>query len=220
MNRSQNGVPGTTTQSSKKGIEIQDELGRIVLVGKGLMEDWRKMQDTLRAEMEKQQDIVDSSLRAENFSFIQRNNTMEKKKTELLNKLNRDYEHLQMEEAEQKDENQQQMNKLEINHNACKEELQDLYEKKLEYEQEQFRKLKEAQNETKIEFENEIKRLNDRHDADVEELLNDFTVRLQDVQGMYEDSKKVADDLKMKNEEKLTSQEQDQLHEITELTRE
>lgn len=37
---------------------------------------------------------------------------------------------------------------------------------------------------------------------------------------MYEDSKKVADDLKMKNEEKLTSQEQDQLHEITELTRE
>ena len=81
------------------------------------------MQDTLRAEMEKQQDIVDSSLRAENFSFIQRNNTMEKKKTELLNKLNRDYEHLQMEEAEQKDENQQQMNKLEINHNACKEEL-------------------------------------------------------------------------------------------------
>ena len=70
MNRSQNGVPGTTTQLSKKGIEIQDELGRIVLVGKGLMEDWRKMQDTLRAEMEKQQDIVDSSLRAENFSFI------------------------------------------------------------------------------------------------------------------------------------------------------
>ena len=37
---------------------------------------------------------------------------------------------------------------------------------------------------------------------------------------MYEDSKKVADDLKMKNEEKLTSQEKDQLHEITELTEE
>ena len=48
-----------------------------------------------------------------------------------------------MEEAEQKDENQQQMNKLEINHNQCKEELQDLYEKKLEYEQEQLKRLKE-----------------------------------------------------------------------------
>lgn len=85
---------------SKKGIEIQDELARIVLVGKSLMEDWRKMQETLRTEMEKQQDIVDSSLRAENFSFIQRNNAMEKEKTEDLNKLNRKYEILQMEEAE------------------------------------------------------------------------------------------------------------------------
>lgn len=111
------------------------------------------------------------------------------------------------------------MNKLEINHNQCKEELQDLYEKKLEYEWEQLRKLKEAQNEMKRFFENEIKRLNDRHDKDVEDLLDDFKVRLQFVQGTYEDSKKVADDLKMKNEEKLTSQEQDQLEEITDLTR-
>lgn len=40
------------------------------------------------------------------------------------------------------------------------------------------------------------------------------------MQGLYEGSKKVADDLKMKNEEKLTSQEQDQLFEITELNNE
>ena len=42
-----------TGRNGKKGIEIQDELGRIVLVGKGLMEDWRKMQETLRTDMEK-----------------------------------------------------------------------------------------------------------------------------------------------------------------------
>ena len=41
------------SQGTKKGIEVQDELGRIVLVGKGLMEDWRKSQETLRTEMEK-----------------------------------------------------------------------------------------------------------------------------------------------------------------------
>ena len=64
------------------------------------MEDWRKMQETLRTDMEKQQDIVDSSLRAENFSFIQRNNQMEKEKTKILNGLNADYEKLQMLEAE------------------------------------------------------------------------------------------------------------------------
>ena len=43
----------TSVRNSKKGIEVQDELGRIVLVGKGLMEDWRKMQETLRTDMEK-----------------------------------------------------------------------------------------------------------------------------------------------------------------------
>ena len=75
------GGQAATTVVSKKGIEIQDELARIVLVGKGLMEDWRKEQETLRTEMEKQQNIVDSSLREENFSFIKRNNAMEKETT-------------------------------------------------------------------------------------------------------------------------------------------
>lgn len=198
-----------TNRIGKKGIEIPDELGKIVLVGKDLMEDWRKMQETLRTDMEKQQDIVDSSLRAENFSFIQRNNQMEKKKTKKLNALNAEYERLQMQEAEQKDENQQQMNKLEITHNQYKEELQDLYEAKLVYEQDQFGKLKEAQNQVKKFYESEIKRLNDRQDEDVETLLEDFKKRLQEVQGLYESSKQVADDLKTKNEEKLTSQEKD-----------
>ena len=74
------------------------------------------------------------------------------------------------------------MNKLEINHNQCKEELQDLYEEKLKYESEQTRKLKDETQLMKEYFENEIKRLNDRHDADVEELLEEFKTRLQDVQ--------------------------------------
>ena len=94
------------------------------------------------------------------------------------------------------------MNKEEINHNVCKEDLQDLYDRKLAHEQDQFKKLKDFQNDMKRRFEAEIKQLNDRHDADVEELLDDFKTKLQEVQGYYEDSKKVSDDLKMKNEEK------------------
>lgn len=62
-----------------------------------------------------------------------------------------------MKEAELKDENQQKMNKEEINHNVCKEELQDLYDRKLAYEQDQFKKLKDYQNDMKRRFEAEIK---------------------------------------------------------------
>ena len=48
-------------------------------------------------------------------------------------------------------------------------------------------------------------------------LLDDFKEQLQRVQEMYEDSKRIGDGLKMKNEEKLTSQDQDQEREYTEL---
>ena len=84
--------------------------------------------------MEEQSNRVDFALRKENFAFVQRINDMEKKKSDQYTKLNQQYEKLQMEEAELKDDNQQQVNKMEINHNQCKEELQDLYEKKLEVE--------------------------------------------------------------------------------------
>jgi len=40
---------------------------------------------------------------------------------------------------------------------------------------------------------------------------------LQNVQDNYEKSKRFGDSLKMKNEEKLTSQEQDQTEEIEEI---
>ena len=45
--------PRPNKAASAKGTDIDDELAKIVLVGKGLMEDWRKMQETLRTDMEK-----------------------------------------------------------------------------------------------------------------------------------------------------------------------
>jgi len=72
---------------------------------------------------------------------------MEKAKTDLLNELNRQYEELQMQEAEQKDENTQTMKKMELNHMQCMEELQSLYEKKLAYENMSFKRLEKEKNE-------------------------------------------------------------------------
>ena len=72
---------------------------------------------------------------------------MEKAKTDLLNELNRQYEELQMQEAEQKDENTQTMKKMELNHMQCMEELQSLYEKKLAYENQAFKRLEKEKNE-------------------------------------------------------------------------
>lgn len=76
--------------------------------------------------------------------------------TERLGQLNKEYSDLQLAEAEQKDNNTQQMKNMEITHNKCKEELQELYEKKLEYERNEFRALKKRQDEMKKEKEHEI----------------------------------------------------------------
>ena len=102
-----------------------------MLVNKQLMEYWRKQQETLRAHIEEESNKVESQLRSEKYTFEKTIALMEKNKTDDLNKWNRQYEQLQLSEAEQKDENTQQMKKMEITHTQHKEELQELYEKKL-----------------------------------------------------------------------------------------
>lgn len=59
--------------------------------------------------------------------------------------------------------------------------------------------------------------LHREQEANIETLLDKFKVHLQKMQEDYETSKRSGDFLKMKNEEKLTSQEQDQNQEVSSL---
>ena len=129
---------GLQEETGENQPKINDELAEIVLVNKSLMEDWRKQQEQLRLQMEEESNKVESSLRSEKYDFEKKIAKMEKLKTDELTELTRKYEQLQLSEAEQKDENTQQMKKMEITHAQYKEELQDLYERKLQYEQEQL----------------------------------------------------------------------------------
>lgn len=80
------------------------------------MDHWRKRQENLKTEMEEENNKVESSLRTEKYKYEQKIAAMEKAKTDHLNELNKSYEELQMQEAEQKDENTQTMKKMELNH--------------------------------------------------------------------------------------------------------
>ena len=59
----------------------------------------------MKVEMEEENNKVESNLRHEKYKYEQKIAKMEKEKTDMLNKLNQRYEELQMQEAEQKDEN-------------------------------------------------------------------------------------------------------------------
>lgn len=122
-----------------------------------------------------------------------------------------------MAEAEQKDENTQHMKKLEITHTQYKEELQELYEKKLQYEQQQLQILIKDQKAMEQQFNNEITSLTSQHEQAIETLLQEFKHHLQRVQERYEQSKRDSDGLKMINEEKLNQQEEEQDEEIKDL---
>lgn len=96
---------------------IDERLQNIVMIEKQLMEEWRKQQDQLKLDMEKENNTVESSLRREKYMYEQNIANMEREKSDQLNKLNKEYEDLQLQEAEEKDENTQTMKKMELNHN-------------------------------------------------------------------------------------------------------
>jgi|Laugresu1bdmlbsd_1035121.scaffolds.fasta_scaffold78125_1 hypothetical protein len=74
--------------------EIKHELAEIVLVNKSLMEEWRKLQEQLRLQMEEESNKVESSLRSEKYDFEKKIAKMEKLKTDELTELTRKYEQL------------------------------------------------------------------------------------------------------------------------------
>lgn len=59
---------------------------------------------------------------------------MERGKSEELNALVKKYEQLQQQEADEKEDNNHAMKKMQLEHQQCMEELQSLYEKKLQLE--------------------------------------------------------------------------------------
>ena len=114
---------------------VDKKLSGITLIEKQLMDEWRKQQEQLKLDLEKEENAFEAQIRRERYEQDTNIATMEREKSEQLNQLNKEYEDLQLQEAEEKDENTQTMKKMELNHLQCMEELQQLYEKKLQMEQ-------------------------------------------------------------------------------------
>jgi len=106
------------------------------------------------------------------------------------------------------------MKKEELEHVQCMEDLQNLFEKKLQYENQQFKLLEKKKFEMRKNFEDQIKVLQRQNDSGIESFLGSFKGNLKLVQAEYEDSKKTADSLKQIYEEKLTQQEDEHEAEI------
>ena len=95
---------------------IDKKLSGITLIEKSLMDEWRKQQEQLKLDLEKEENAFEAQIRRERYEQDTNIATMEREKSEELNQLNKAYEDLQLQEAEEKDENTQTMKKMELNH--------------------------------------------------------------------------------------------------------
>ena len=112
------------------------------------------------------------------------------------------------------------MKKMELNHLQCMEELQTLYEKKLQYENLAYRRLVKEKGEIQSEYETELKLLQKQNEEAIDKLLIEFRNNLGKIQEEYEDQKRTADGLKTQFEEKVvqtTQQNEEELEKMRKL---
>ena len=109
------------------------------------------------------------------------------------------------------------MKKMELNHLQCMEELQTLYEKKLQYENLAYRRLVKEKGEIQSEYETELKLLQKQNEEAIDKLLIEFRNNLGKIQEEYEDQKRTADGLKTQFEEKVVQSTQDNEKELKDM---
>ena len=109
------------------------------------------------------------------------------------------------------------MKKMELNHLQCMEELQTLYEKKLQYENLAYRRLEKEKGEMQSEYEAELKLLQKQNEEAIDKLLSEFRNNLGKIQEEYEDQKRTADGLKTQYEEKLVQTSDEHEAELEEM---
>lgn len=88
------------------------------------------------------------------------------------------------------------MKKMELNHLQCMEELQSLYEKKLAFENMNYKRLSSEKVQMEHEYESELKVLRQQNQDAIDKLLNEFRLNLGKIQEEYEDQKRMSDGLK------------------------
>jgi cilia- and flagella-associated protein 57 len=116
-------------------VKDDKRLGNVSLIDRAIVDEWRKQQEDLRQAMEKQKASLDEKLKNSNSDANKRIEQMNREKKRQLKMLEDEYKGLQRRDAEAKDDNTQAMKTMDLTHADYIEELHNLYEKKLQMEQ-------------------------------------------------------------------------------------
>lgn len=95
--------------------------------------------------------------------------------------------------------------------------MENLYEKKLAFENEKFLQLKQELAEEIMKHEEKLRSLDGKNQSTLEQLQSDFRDKFVSAQKVYENTKQTADELKEVCEERLAQTEEEHELEISEL---
>jgi cilia- and flagella-associated protein 57 len=113
---------------------VDESLADIVLVRKQEMEEWRRKQEQLHYELNVNKRKVELKLRETKQKYERQYHEIEKQKDLDIKDLEKRYEDLRRQKELQDHQNQQAMHKMEENHIAAVEDLEAVYERKLNIE--------------------------------------------------------------------------------------
>lgn len=200
-----------------RAMVIDENLADVVLVARSEIETYIAEQRKL------QNDLQDLDYKTD-FKVQDERRRMEKEKKEMEIKMNheisawaRRYEELKTQKSTVEKESTNLFKNVENNHLKAVEELENLYERKLAFENEKYLQLEQVLMEERMRFQTVMKGLERKHDSNIGMLKDEFSVNFMKAERVYESTKATADDLRTIYEEKLAQQEGEYEYEIQEI---
>lgn len=200
-----------------KATVVDENLAEVVMVARSEIETYIAEQKKLL------NDLQDLDYKTD-FKVQDERRRVEKEKKEMETKMNaeiaawaRRYEELKSQKSTVEKESANLFKNVENNHLKSVEELENLYERKLAFENEKYLQLEQQLMEERMKFEKNLRELERKHDQNIGLLKEEFTENFMKAEKVYESTKATADELRMIYEEKLAQQEEEHEYEIREL---
>lgn len=127
------------------------------------------------------------------------------------------YDELKAQKSQIEKDSTNLLKNMEATNLKAVEELENLYEKKLAFENEKYLQLKQELAEEVMKYEEKIRGLDNKHQSTIDNLQGDFRERFTSAQRVYDNTKQTAEELKNECEERLAQTEEEHEMEIKQL---
>ena len=196
---------------------VDEALAEVVMVPRSQLDLFKVEEDNIKQQIENLRQKTDYSVKQREINFEDKRKEIEEELLEEYNQLESDYEILKNEKTNSEKRWVDKITNLKKAHSSAIEHTENLYEKKLNLEEEKYLSLEVEKAQLKKTYEDQITVLQSQNEEAVENLASVFKESLKKVQDDYEDTKKTADHLKLVYEERLSQQEEEHETEIKEI---